>query len=241
MAKEILQVASLIISLGLSFVNDGNYRPEQKLALEEINWEAYQHVMTEEEYLALQEYLPVLTNEGSFIYTQYIYDQYDDIADVVKEEITIAEYIDGLYADLEEAAAANPINAIKVRGVAFCDIDDDEIYEMILYLSFLGSHFVVFDQDNGIIYGVDKYVRTFEVLQTNGIYIGSGGAGNDYYYQYHFVDANFTGTYLGHTHRDDEHHRLLYYIGEEQVDEETFEAWKSSIMVGDVEFYAPSR
>ena len=121
----------------------------------------------------------MLTNEGSFIYTQYIYDQYDesldslyyDTADAVKEEITIAEYIDGLYADLGEEAAANPINAIKVRGVAFCDIDDDGIYEMILYLSFLGSHFVVFDQDNG----------------------------------------------------------------------KTFEAWKSSIMVGDVEFYAPSR
>lgn len=241
MTKEILQVISLIISLGLSFVNDGNYQPEQKLALEEINWEAYQHVMTEKEYLALQDYLPVLTNECSFVYTQYIYDQYDAIADVIKEGISIAEYIDGLYSDLGEEAAANPINAINVRGVALCDIDDDGTYEMILYLSFLGGHFVVFDQDNDVIYGVDKYYRTFESLQTNGIYIGSGGVGNEYYYQYHFVDTNFTETYLGHTKRDDEHQRLLYYIGEEQVDQKTFDAWEASVMVGDVEFYKPSR
>lgn len=241
MTKEILQAISLIISLGLSFVNDGNYQPEQNLALEEINWEAYQHVMTEEEYLALQEYLLVLTNECSFVYTQYIYDKYDAIADVIKEEISIAEYIDGLYSDLGEEAAANPINAINVRGVALCDIDGDETYEMILYISFLGGHFVIFDQENGTVYGADKFYRTFEQLQTNGVYVGSGGVGNEYYYQYHFVDTHFTGTYLGHTERDDEHQKLLYYIGEEQVDQETFEAWMSSIMVGDVEFYKPSR
>lgn len=245
MTKEILQVISLIISLGLSFVNDGNYQPERELALEEVNWEAYQYAMSEEEYLALQDYLPVLTNESSFKYTnEYLYN-YDDSEDLLyydaghdpRNATTISEYRNNLYSEWGEEASSFPIN---VRGVALCDIDDDETYEMILYISFLGGHFVIFDQENGTVYGADKFYRTFEQLQTNGVYVGSGGVGNEYYYQYHFVDTHFTETYLGHTERDDEHQKLLYYIGEEQVGQETFESWEASVMVGDVDFYAPS-
>ena len=83
-----------------------------------------------------------------------------------------------MYSELGAEASSLPINAINVQGVALCDIDSDETYELILYISFLGGHFVIFDQYNDKIYGADKFYRTFELLQTNGVYIGSGGAGN---------------------------------------------------------------
>ena len=40
MTKELLQVISLVVSMGLSAIDSGAYQPEEKLALEEINWEA---------------------------------------------------------------------------------------------------------------------------------------------------------------------------------------------------------
>lgn len=243
MTKGILQITSLIISLGLSFVNHENYQPERELALEAVNWDAYQYIMSEEEYLALQEYLPVLTNDSSFIWQAGSLQWMDIYGDEPQQTVTLEEFRYDLFSGWSKDMTHEPL---VIYAAALSDLDDDGFNEMIVYFNYTGGHYLVLSKKGDTFYGTDKYIRGFQSLQTNGVYCGSGGSGHTYYFQYGFENSRFTETFLGKTDYKSfpdfpELSECYYYIGDKQVDQETFEAWEASVIVGDVKFYKPSR
>lgn len=162
MQVEILHAVLLLINLGLSFVSPDEYQPEDKLALELVDWEAYQYVMSEEEYLALQDYLPVLTNESTFIWQEGSLPSSDIYGHEPQQTITIEEFRCNMSSGRADYSASHPLEVLEV---AVCDLDDDGTDELILYFHYTDYYFLVLTQEDGVIYGNDNISALFRACR----------------------------------------------------------------------------
>lgn len=205
---------------------EAEQKPEY-VEIQNVDWSAYEEVMTAEEYVVLQEYLPVLMNETSF---EWVVGMNLEIPHRI---VTMEEFQNTLIESYEE-----PWN-LRLDAVKICDLDANGTEELILVFRDFGWFYLILNHDGEMFYGLELGIRWFEGLQSNGVYIGSGGAAWNYYYQMTFEKGIFEATSLGHTEFDNELNCEIYFIGEEQVDEDTFWEWESNIMVGDVPEYKP--
>lgn len=110
--------------------------------------------------------------------------------------------------------------------------------ELILLFDNVGGHFLILHYENGEYYGINDVYRGFLQLQTNGVFVGSGGASSAYYYEMGFENGEFQSKLLGYTDWDDEREMPIYYIGNEATyDQEVFNQWLESKMAADEEYY----
>lgn len=200
--------------------------PDDWIVLKEVDMEAFQNVMKAEEYIALMEYMDVLTGKASFEWTT-------DFDATKKTYVTIEEFCHQLNREMYE------VDDLWLDSLAVCDLTQDGGYELILLLKNVGNEYLILHKEGADFYGVNMVYRGFEAVQTNGVYIGSSGAAYSDYLQLVFENKTFSEKLLGHTDYDFKKNIPLLYIGEETVDENTFFAWTDSIMTGDVQFYKP--
>ena len=200
--------------------------PDNWISLKEVDMEAFQDIMKAEEYTALMEYMDILIGKASFEWTP-------DLDTTKTMHVTVDEFCHQLNREMYE------IDDLWLDSLAVCDLTRDGGYELILLLKNAGNEYLILHKEGADFYGVNMIYRGFEVVQTNGVYIGSSGAAYNDYLQLVFENKTFSEKLLGHTDYDSKNNIPLLYIGEEAVDENTFFEWTNSIMTEDVQFYEP--
>lgn len=129
-----------------------------------VDWESFQSVLSAEDYSALEVYVPVLSGEHFFV----------DF-DSGNQEKTIEDYLGGLLGEVAEY----PEMAFTFAVV---DFDSDNDKEFVLYTVLGGGRYLILSESAGTVYGFSYSVREFQNLQKDGKFMGSGGAGDAYYY-----------------------------------------------------------
>lgn len=205
-------------------------------ALPGLDADALQASLPAEDAEAFAGYLPVLRGETPFHWVAGPYRGYPD-NDWETRDVTLADFHDALWEDREDKTAQLDLDSFAVQ-----DLDGDGVSELILFVRDMDYNYLILHQSGADFYGTDFPVRWLEGLQKNGVYYGSGGAGNGEYHQIAFEDGRFTEQTLGRQDSHEGSHGEIVMdleIGGEAVTEETFRAWETEIQVGDVTWYLP--
>lgn len=200
--------------------------------LPDLDVSALKTTMPEEDYGAFEVYLPVLRGEQTFRWVAGPYDGYPDY-DWEPFDADMTAVRDQLWHGFEK----EPPETLTLDRLAVQDIDGDGTAELVLLFQDGAYNYLVLHREEDAVYGTRLYVRWFEGLQKNGIYIGSGGAGDSTYYQMSFRNSRFEQREIGH--RVEWANGCTCTLGGEEVTAETFDIWLAENMVGDVTWYAP--
>lgn len=114
-----------------------------------------------------------------------------------------------------------------LESFTLCDLIGDGQKELIVYSDFAIGLYCVFHKEGDDFYAVYMPIRWFELLQENGIYLGSGGAGRSYFNRLHFLRNVFWEEQVAMYDGD------YYEIGGEEVGVAEFSAWEDVMMVGE--------
>lgn len=188
--------------------------------------------MPEADYKVFEDYLPVLRGEETFRWVAGPYDGYPNYdwepfdADMAKVH---EKLWDGFGGEIPET--------LTLDRLAVQDIDGDGGAELILLFQDGAYNYLVLHREGDAVYGTSLYVRWFEGLQKNGVYIGAGGAGYSTYYQMAFQNGRFEQRELGV--KIDGASVCYRELDGQEVTEEVFDAWLAENMVGGVTWYAP--
>lgn len=130
-----------------------------------------------------------------------------------------------------------PPETLALDRLAVQDIDGDGTAELVLLFQDGAYNYLVLHREEDAVYGTRLYVRWFEGLQKNGVYIGATGAGDSTYLRMAFRNGRFEQEELAH--RLEWGTGYNYTLGGEEVTKAAFDAWYAETMVGDVTWYAP--
>lgn len=214
---------------------EGDAAPEIKrtqsyeggVLLSQADFSSYEKEMSKEDWEAFSGFFPALL-EGTPIWAMHC-----PYADEEPEEPMKEQRISDFFQ--EELGACD----FMLTSFALCDITQDGQKELVLYTQRYGGWYWVLHRHDDIFYGVYMPIRWFQDLQKDGIHLGSGGAGNTYYYRLHFEDGIFWKELLGRTNWDQGKGKLCCFIDDKEVSEAEFEAWSEERMTGDIQWYNP--
>lgn len=192
---------------------------------------ALESAMTKEDYAAFAEYLPVLRGEETFCWVAGPYRGYPDY-DWKSRDVTLEEFHCELWGDNEHKT-----ETLLLDRLAMQDIDGDGGSELVLLVQDMAYNYLILSYKDDTVYGTDLYVRWFGDLQRNGVYVGSGGAGDQTYYQMAFRNERFEQQELGH--KSEWATGCECTIDGEPVTKESFDDWLEKTMVGEVIWYLP--
>ena len=206
----------------------------------EMDYDSFQERMTDEEWEGFLQYIPVLKENVSFycadVGERECFDKdgepvgIDDHGTLIcyaSQRVTdMAHYV----KELEE----DGIEERLIREVRVFDLDGDGVQELILE-STPGTFFLILHREKEEFYGWEQVYRGFEALQTNGVYIGSSGAGANSWLSMRFEDGNWVEQVLA------EEDWGSYYLHGEVVEEEEFLKQVDEYWTGDVTGYRPIR
>ncbi|MDO4166996.1 MAG: hypothetical protein Q4D32_06305 [Eubacteriales bacterium] len=172
---------------------------DYEVPLDQIDWEAYQYQMTDEEYRALWDFMPLLSGEAKMA--------------VNGDWLTLDAYYRG---DMPE------VDSLRLQ-----DVTGDEIPELILDISFTNdTRTILLSRQDKKYYWYDIYNDLQDTLSTAIVY-DSGIVEYDWgtdYYRFHLQDEKLDKTriaYIKETGTD-----IEYYIGNKKVSEEAFYDWE---------------
>lgn len=187
--------------------------------------------MPEADYEAFADYLPVLRGEETFRWVAGPYDGYESDWEPYDADMTAVR--DKFGSGFEK----EPPETLTLDRLAVQDIDGDGTAELILLFQDGAYNYLVLHREGETVYGTSLYVRWFEGLQKNGVYIGSGGAFYSTYLRMSFQNDHFEEQELGV--RIDGANTCYRELDGQEVTKEAFDAWLAENMVGDVTWYAP--
>ena len=200
--------------------------------LPDLDVSALKATMPEADYEAFTAYLPVLRGEQTFRWVAGPYDGYPDYNwEPFDADMTAVR--DQLWRGFEK----EPPETLALDRLAVQDIDGDGTAELVLLFQDGAYNYLVLHREEDAVYGTRLYVRWFEGLQKNGVYIGAAGAGDSTYLRMAFRNGRFEQEELAH--RLEWGTGYNYTLGGEEVTKAAFDAWYADIMVGDVTWYAP--
>ena len=200
--------------------------------LPDLDVSALKATMPEADYEAFTDYLPVLRGEQTFRWVAGPYDGYPDYNwEPFDADMTAVR--DQLWRGFEK----EPPETLALDRLAVQDIDGDGTAELVLLFQDGAYNYLVLHREEDAVYGTRLYVRWFEGLQTNGVYIGAAGAGDSTYLRMAFRNGRFEQEELAH--RLEWGTGYNYTLGGEEVTKAAFDAWYAETMVGDVTWYAP--
>lgn len=204
------------------------YSPAQYM--KDIDWNNVSDRITNEENEALQKYLPVLNSEEEFIWIYLINDGTYNTNEGIhaKKQVTIRELLAEQYG-MFGIEAVEPI----VDSFCFADIFQTGSTDMAMLLRNQDYEWLLFHEEDGVIYCIDMYVRWFHSLQEDGLYMGSSGADHQSYHRLSFADGDFAEEMVAEIIRDE-----LYIDGVKQSAAE-YEAWKKANLADLVPVYTP--
>ena len=208
--------------------------PQDAAALADVDWTGFREVMSPEEYAALEGYLPVLTGQETFLWSE-------DGARWFPEDppspypATIEMFRQTIAGDQD----------LLILGVGTPDLDGDGTRELALYLASAWGHHLILHREEDLCYGTDRSVRAFGDLQANGIYTGSSGSSWTDWCRMDCRGGAFTEEILGRIRPNEDpetlaEDELCYYIGEEMVDREAFFQWVEANAPGTA-YYVPEK
>ena len=200
--------------------------------LPDLDVSALKATMPEADYEAFTDYLPVLRGEQTFRWVAGPYDGYPDY-DWEPFDADMTAVRDQLWRGFEK----EPPETLALDRLAVQDIDGDGTAELVLLFQDGAYNYLVLHLDEDAVYGTRLYVRWFEGLQKNGVYIGAAGAGDSTYLRMAFRNGRFEQEELAH--RLEWGTGYNYTLGGEEVTKAAFDAWYAETMVGDVTWYAP--
>ena len=206
----------------------------EQVMLPDLDVSALKSAMPEEDYAAFEGYLPVLREEQTFRWVAGPYDGYE--SDWQPRDATMTTVRDQL-CPWNGMSVADLPETLTLDRLTVQDIDGDGTAELILLFQDGGYNYLVLHREGETIYGTSLYVRWFEGLQTNGVYIGAGGAGYSTYYRMSFRNGQFEAQELGK--KIDDAHVCYRELDGLEVTEAEFDAWLAENMAGDVTWYAP--
>ncbi len=189
------------------------------LCLSEVDFSDYRDQLTEEEYTALELYLPVLRGEEAFWW------QSEQI-----ERATREVDISGFHAALWEGVV-NPTAELMPYAFALFDIVGDSGLELLLWVGDLGHHKLVLHHTQDSVYGIDYPVRWFDPVGY-GVYTGSGGAAVGSYYSLRFKNGRFIEERIADWDNDAE----TYILQDETVSKDIFVAWEETVATAEVQY-----
>ena len=186
-----------------------------KTPLSDIDFTQFESMMNKEDYVAFENYFPILSGDLKFKYQSWT-DKTED-----------------LEVNLNELCELDVL--IRLHMFTIFDLDDDGIKELILCFDNVGEH-LIFHHENGSFFVKALPYRGFKNLQNSGIYQSSGSAACTHYNKLLFENGEFTEQEVGHAciYEDE-----TYTVDGDSASEEEFENWKEEIMTGDVEWYNP--
>lgn len=185
----------------------------------QLDYDSFQSRMTDEEWKGFQRYFPVLKENVEFHYTGF-----GDEVELNKDEEPLkdGEYLLFERYTSEEVMDINHFTEIwsdddvcKVEDIRILDLDGDGIQELIIQWTPVGE-ILVLHREKDEFYAWGATYRAFEGLQTNGVYISSGGAGSNSWQRIRFDN----GSWLEETLFEEDWGK--YYVSGELVDEDTF-------------------
>ena len=200
--------------------------------LPDLDVSALKATMPEADYEAFTDYLPVLRGEQTFRWVAGPYDGYPDY-DWEPFDADMTAVRDQLWRGFEK----EPPETLALDRLAVQDIDGDGTAELVLLFQDGAYNYLVLHREEDAVYGTRLYVRWFEGLQKNGVYIGAAGAGDSTYLRMAFRNGRFEQEELAH--RLEWGTGYNYTLGGEEVTKAAFDAWYAETMVGDVTWYAP--
>lgn len=211
--------------------------PEDDLStrnmLPDLDISALSAAMPKEDYTAFETYLPVLQGQQTFrwveadkSYSDYYpnWESFDADMTAVRDQ-----FWDGFGG---ERPATLTLDRLAVQ-----DIDRDGTAELVLLFQDGAYNYLILHREGDTVYGTVLYVRWFMELQQNGVYVGSGGAGDSTFYRMTFQNGRFEEQNLGR--RIDDAYICYRELDGREVTKEAFDAWYAENMVGGVTWYAP--
>lgn len=210
----------------------------EPVSFSEIDYDSFEKRMTEEEWESLQIYFPVLREGVPFEWTDFgsqtALNSDGTVKENGEERAASYRYIPGGITDLEKFSETYETDEaeVKVIEVSLCDLDEDGTQELIMELTPVRD-FLILHHENGNFYGFYIMYRGFESLQTNGVYISSGGAGYNEWKKIRYENGIWMEEILAEMDMQD-----LYLMGQ-KTDDETFFKQIESYRTGDVTGYPP--
>lgn len=202
-----------------------------RVMLPDLDASALETAMPEEDRAAFEGYLPILRENQTFRWVEGPYDGYDCDWEPFDADMT------AVHDQLWSGFGGEIPETLTLDRLAVQDIDGDGTAELVLLFQDGAYNYLVLHREGEAFYGTRLYVRWFEGLQKNGVYIGAGGAGYSTYYRMSFQDDHFEEQELGV--RIDSDHTCYRELDGREVTKETFDLWLEENMAGDVTWYAP--
>lgn len=204
----------------------------------QLDYDSFRSRMTTEEWEGFEQYFPVLKENASFELTDrgdYIMLNKDAEAAGADEKVMFYRYTSDEVMSIDNftsSYAVHDIERILIKEVRVFDLDGDGTRELILEWTPVGDYLIL-HRENDRFYAWKTVYRGFESLQTNGIYIGSSGAGSNLWMRLRFEN----GSWLEEILADEDWGE--YWLNGEAVDEDTFFRQVNAYATGDVTGYKP--
>lgn len=209
-----------------------DFYPGTTQYLKDIDWENVSIRITPEENEALSKYLPLLTNDEKFVWIYQIYGNEDSI--YAKKQITIRE----LLADQYGVLGSELIEPV-VNSFCFADLFQTGNLDFILHLENYGYEWLLFHEENDVMYCIDFGERSFHYPYTNGLYHGSNGADDYIYSRLHFENGYYTKEQVVHIiNQQYETYEIVSINGETKTGADV-EAWEKANLTEQVPRYTP--
>ena len=211
------------------------------VSVSQLDYDSFQSRMTNEEWAGLEQYFPVLKENAAFEWASgyYIPLNLNKDDEVIKDGKSVKYYrydSQGM-TDLDhyvKTCVDSGIEEMMIREVRVFDLDGDGTEELILDWTPVGD-FLILHCENEKFYGWEIMYRGFLDLQTNGVYVGSDGAGSNRWYRIQFDNGSWLEEKLAEEDWGE------YYVNGEAVDEDTFLRQIDTYETEDVTGYEPKR
>lgn len=207
--------------------------PDVLVHITDLDLSSYEGELSDAEWEALRGFFPVLNNEVPMLAAHLPFEE----SVTPTEEVFFYDIFD-VYAPTAELLP----EWHQMMSFTLTPIVGEEP-DLTLAMNEPMGWYLLIHREGEQFYAVYMPIRRFD-LQTDGLYMGSGGAAVAYYHRLHFANGTFTEELLANTdwgEWDEEGHYLGYFaIGGEEVTEAEFDAWREETLSGDAVWY-PAR